>query len=77
MQIYVVKENDTVDRIGADFGISPYALAWANQIEPPYCLAVGQALFLPDGFWRILCIKLENWKESIDRFSDHAYNLIH
>ncbi len=49
MQIYVVKENDTVDRIGADFGISPYALAWANQIEPPYRLAVGQALFLPDG----------------------------
>ena len=49
MQIYVVKENDTVDRIGGYFGISPYTLAWANQIEPPYRLAVGQALFIPDG----------------------------
>ncbi len=48
MQIYVVKENDTVDRIGDTFGISPYVLAWANQIEPPYRLAVGQALFIPD-----------------------------
>ena len=47
MQIYVVKENDTVDNIGASFGISPYTLAWANQIEPPYRLAVGQALFIP------------------------------
>ncbi|MCI7263878.1 MAG: glycosyl hydrolase family 18 protein [Otoolea sp.] len=49
MQIYVVKENDTVDIIGGYFGISPYTLAWANQIEPPYRLAVGQALFIPDG----------------------------
>lgn len=47
MQIYVVEENDTVDRIGDYFGISPYALAWANQIEPPYRLAVGQALLIP------------------------------
>lgn len=48
MQIYVVKENDTVDRIGDAFGISPYTLAWANQIESPYRLAVGQALFIPE-----------------------------
>lgn len=47
MPIYVVKENDTVDSIGQNFGISPYTLAWANQIEPPYRLAVGQALFIP------------------------------
>ncbi len=47
MPIYVVKENDTVDSIGENFGISPYTLAWSNQIEPPYRLAVGQALFIP------------------------------
>ena len=48
MQIYVVKENDTIDKIGEAFRVSPFLLAWANQIEPPYRLAVGQALFIPD-----------------------------
>lgn len=48
MQIYVVKEGDSVDRIGADFGVNPLDLAWVNQIEPPYRLAVGQALLVPD-----------------------------
>lgn len=48
MQIYVVKENDTIDKIGEAFRVSPFLLAWSNQIEPPYRLAVGQALFIPD-----------------------------
>ena len=48
MQIYVVKEKDTVDRIGQMFSVDPLELAWANQIEPPYRLAVGQALLIPD-----------------------------
>lgn len=48
MEIYVVKEGDTIDRIAALYGASPLNLAWANQIEAPYRLAVGQALFIPD-----------------------------
>lgn len=48
MEIYVVKEGDTIDRIAALYGVSPLYLAWANQIEAPYRLAVGQALFVPD-----------------------------
>lgn len=47
MEIYVVKEGDTIDRIAALYGVSSLYLAWANQIEAPYRLAVGQALFVP------------------------------
>ncbi len=36
MEIYVVKEGDTIDRIAALYGVSPLYLAWANQIEAPY-----------------------------------------
>ncbi len=49
MQIYVVREKDTVDIIGRIFSVDPLEIAWANQIEPPYRLAVGQSLFIPDG----------------------------
>lgn len=46
MDIYVVKEGDNVDSIAASFGIPVETLTWANQIEPPYRLAVGQALYI-------------------------------
>ncbi|MCI8763755.1 MAG: LysM peptidoglycan-binding domain-containing protein [Lachnospiraceae bacterium] len=48
MQIYVVKEGDNVDRIAASQGIPVDALIYDNQIEYPYRLAVGQALFIGD-----------------------------
>lgn len=48
MQIYVVKEGDNVDRIAASLGIPVDALIYDNQIEYPYRLAVGQALFIGD-----------------------------
>ncbi len=48
MQIYVVKEGDSIDWIGAAFGVNPLDLAWVNQIEPPYRLAVGQSLLVLD-----------------------------
>lgn len=44
--IHIVLENETIDSIAAQYGISPYDLAYDNQIIPPYALAVGQALFV-------------------------------
>ncbi len=46
MQIYVVEPGDTVDRIAADAKIPAETLVYDNQIEYPYRLAVGQALFI-------------------------------
>ncbi len=46
MQIYVVKPGDNVDRIAAESGIPVETIIYDNQIEYPYRLAVGQALFL-------------------------------
>ncbi len=43
--IYVVEEGDTVDRIAEKTGIPVGELIWANQLEYPYRLAVGQALY--------------------------------
>ena len=49
MQIYVVEPGDTVDRIAAKTGIPAETLIYDNQIEYPYRLAVGQALFIRGG----------------------------
>lgn len=46
MSIYIVKEGDNVDEIARAHGISVETLLWDNQIEYPYRLAVGQALYL-------------------------------
>lgn len=46
MQIYTVQENDTIDTISTRFGVNPLDLAWENQIEYPYRLAVGQAILV-------------------------------
>ena len=46
MEIYVVKTGDSVDSIAASLGISVHKLIWENQLEYPYRLAVGQALFV-------------------------------
>ena len=55
MEIYVVKAGDSVDSIAASQGIPVDQLIWDNQIEYPYRLAVGQALFIGKGelpFWQ-------------------------
>ena len=44
MQIYVVKEGDTLARIADIFSVDAEEVAYANQILFPYRLAVGQAL---------------------------------
>ena len=49
MNIYVVKAGDTVDAIAASQNIPAQQLIWENQIEYPYRLAIGQALFIGNG----------------------------
>lgn len=49
MDIYVVKQGDNVDTIAASAGIPVETLIWDNQIEYPFRLAVGQALYISDG----------------------------
>lgn len=46
MEIYVVKEGDTVDSIAGSYGISASSIIFNNQLAYPYALAIGQALLL-------------------------------
>ncbi len=46
--IYVVKEGDSVDSIAAQTGAFVNDIIFDNQIEAPYRLAVGQALYIRD-----------------------------
>ncbi|MGN1180119.1 MAG: glycosyl hydrolase family 18 protein [Suilimivivens sp.] len=46
MEIYVVKQGDTVDSIAVSYGISPESVIYNNQLIYPYALAIGQALLL-------------------------------
>ncbi len=48
MDIYVVKEGDTVDSIAFYFGISINSLIYANQLEYPYRLSIGQSMLIVD-----------------------------
>lgn len=48
MQIYVVKSGDSLDSIGAGYGVAAEEIAYANQVFYPYRLAVGQALLIPE-----------------------------
>ncbi len=68
MDIYVVKQGDNVDRIAANYNISVEDLIEDNQIEYPYRLAVGQALFIR-GSWN------GNEKETLYSFG-YAYPFI-
>lgn len=49
MEIYIVKQGDSVDSIAASHGIAPSAIIFENQLISPYRLAVGQALLLDTG----------------------------
>lgn len=49
MEIYVVKQGDTVDSIADSYGIPVSSILFNNQLVYPYALAVGQALLLSDG----------------------------
>lgn len=47
MEIYVVKQGDTIDGISSIFGIPATEIAFVNQISYPYPLVIGQALLIP------------------------------
>lgn len=47
MQIYVVKAGDSIDGIASAYSLSPSAIAYVNQIPPPFSLTIGQSLLLP------------------------------
>ncbi len=49
MEIYVVKEGDTVDSIAQEYGIMVSSLIFDNQLSYPYALAIGQALLVSAG----------------------------
>ncbi len=46
--IYVVKPGDNIDAIALENNISVNELIYDNQVEYPYALAVGQALYIPE-----------------------------
>lgn len=48
MEIYVVKQGDTVDRIADSTGVGVEQIIYDNQLEYPYGLAIGQALLVND-----------------------------
>lgn len=47
MQIYVVKQGDTLNSIANQFGITYQLIASANELNPQQSLVVGQALVIP------------------------------
>ncbi len=47
MQIYVVKQGDTLNSIANQFGITYQLIASANELDPQQSLVVGQALVIP------------------------------
>ncbi|MBE5928242.1 MAG: LysM peptidoglycan-binding domain-containing protein [Lachnospiraceae bacterium] len=59
--IYVVVPGDNVDSIAAAFGISAEQLVYDNQIAYPYALAVGQALYIRNGYDRTRSINVNGY----------------
>lgn len=47
MEIYVVKQGDTVDSIAQSFDVPVESIIYNNQLFAPYRLAIGQALLVP------------------------------
>lgn len=49
MEIYIVKEGDTIDAIAGRYAVTAETLSYVNQIPYPYALAIGQAILIDDG----------------------------
>lgn len=47
LEIYVVKQGDTIDIIADKFQVQASGIAFINQISYPYPLVIGQALLIP------------------------------
>lgn len=68
MEIYVVKEGDSLDGIAAAYGVDAADIAYDNQIPEPYRLAVGQAVLIP--------VETEVRQKRIVRVNGYAYPYI-
>ena len=68
MQIYVVKEGDTVDGIAKQFSVPVDDIVYSNQLAYPYALAIGQALLIP--------IEEEHEKSQLLLSTGYAYPFI-
>ena len=55
MQIYVVRQNDTLSGVARSFGTTAEDIAEANELPNPNNLVVGQALVIPiiGSFYRV------------------------
>ena len=49
MEIYVVKNGDTLYDIARRFSVPVEEIIYANQLQNPALLMVGQALVIPHG----------------------------
>lgn len=49
MDIYIVKQGDTVDLIASYYDIPVSSIIYGNQLVYPYALAIGQALLINTG----------------------------
>ena len=49
MEIYVVKQGDTVGRIAGEYSVSAEEIIYINQLADPSLLVIGQALLIPAG----------------------------
>ncbi len=49
MEIYIVKQGDTVNGIASDYGVDAERLIFDNQLVYPYRLAIGQAMLISNG----------------------------
>lgn len=70
MEIYVVKQNDTVDKIAMEHGTRVESVIYNNQLVSPYRLAVGQALLLSSGSLQ----EEDNWPDLVS--GGYAYPFI-
>ena len=75
MNIYVVKPDDTVDKISEEQNTDLTALIRINQLTPPYRLAVGQALLLANDIPSQTFSPYSSYAEAIFR-SGYAYPFI-
>lgn len=47
---YPVKFGDTLYSVGRATGVSPWAIAQANGLYPPYTIYAGSSLWIPGGY---------------------------
>lgn len=49
MEIYIVKQGDTIEAIANQYSVTVESISFINQIPYPYALAIGQAILIDAG----------------------------